>query len=90
MSGIYNKHLLQNENKKLKPMGTILLYTYCFIIVMTLILWCISTEKIKAIGNLFATLLSNLPLVGIAKAVYKQKTIKRQTKKHKKTIKHLN
>jgi F0F1-type ATP synthase assembly protein I len=49
-------------------METILLYIFGFIIAMTIILWMIPNQKIKAIGGFFAIVLPKIPFVGMIKA----------------------
>jgi F0F1-type ATP synthase assembly protein I len=54
-------------------METILLYTFTFIIVMTLLLSRMRNDRIKAIGGFFMVVLPKIPMVSMLKAFFEAK-----------------
>ncbi len=54
-------------------METILLYTFTFIIVMTLLLSTMKNDRIKAIGGFFMVVLPKIPMVNMLKAFFEAK-----------------
>jgi hypothetical protein len=71
---VYLKVIQQIKIKKqLITMETILLYIFSFIVVMTLLLWMIPIQKIKAIGGFFVVVLPRIPFVGMIKAIFEAK-----------------
>jgi hypothetical protein len=72
----YSLCIIETKIKKRKKkinntnMETVLLCTYGFIFMMTVLLWMIPGKKIKDIGGFFIVVLPRIPLVGMIKAFF--------------------